>query len=262
MPKQGTAQVDEAVGLLVGGRGWRKRHYLFESFMQSPGLNADVIGTTTSMAISNKNFEASGTNATAALCALDDNGGIKLTTAGADNDQTGVVAHTDTDQTSWFEDEGCVFDTDQAPAIEVKIKTGSAITDQIIWAGLAITHPATYDVSDDADRVVFDYDSAAATNGGKWRLAYSVAGTDYTHDTGLTVVADTTYVAQIFIREDRYVDAFIGDANDMGSAKHVRTANKMTANILTLIPGVFVEAQAAAAKHMYLRYIAMGFNNN
>ena len=262
MPQQSTAQFDSAVGLVAGGHGHRSRHYLFENFLHAPGVNADVVGTTTLGAITNRQFEIVGTNAVSADSLLDDNGGIKITTNGGGADQAIIVPHVDASQSGWSLTNGVVWDTDQAPAVEFKFKTDSSIADMIYYQGFVMTNPATYAVSDDADRVVIDYNADSSVNSGKFRLAYSVAGTDYTHDFGLTVTASTTYIGQIFIREDRYVDAFIGAANDMGAAKHVRTANKMTANIATFIPTFAIEETTGSAKTAYLRYVAAGINTN
>ena len=85
-----------------------RRVYLDEWFLQRPGLNANIdqVSTVEVQRALNRNWEALGTNMTTALCTFaGTSGGVKATTAGADQDQAILTPHLDTAATAWA---GCL----------------------------------------------------------------------------------------------------------------------------------------------------------
>ena len=100
-----------------------RRVYLDEWFLQRPGLNANIdqVSTVEVQRALNRNWEALGTNMTTALCTFaGTSGGVKATTAGADQDQAIITPHLDTAATAWA---GCLWGTEN----EATIVTGKDI---------------------------------------------------------------------------------------------------------------------------------------
>ena len=94
----------------VSGLMDARRKYLYEPFLQRPGLNAiNVVdpdaNDATALAVTqaaNKNFETLGTNYTTALTTFPGTqAGILMTTAGSDADQSILLPHLDTNQSAW-----------------------------------------------------------------------------------------------------------------------------------------------------------------
>ena len=188
-----------------------RRYYLEEYFAQLPGLNADLASTTESTNTPvNRNFEVLGTNMTSALATYSATvAGMTITTAGADADQSIVLPHLDTKQTAWT---GTKWGTENQVHWECGIRTSSAIDNQKIWAGLKLTNdqlPQT-----DANQAYF-YFATDATNGQALStytplyFIYSIAGTDYLTNTGITVAASTNYHLKIKFDSDRKMEIFV-----------------------------------------------------
>ena len=188
-----------------------RRYYLEEYFAQLPGINGDLASTTesTNTPVS-RNFEVLGTNMTSALATYSATvAGMTITTAGADQDQSIVLPHLDTKQTAWT---GTKWGTENQVHWECGIRTSSAIDNQKIWAGLKLTNdqlPQT-----DANQAYF-YFATDATNGQALStytplyFIYSVAGTDYLTNTGITVAASTNYHLKIKFDSDRKMEIFV-----------------------------------------------------
>ena len=188
-----------------------RRYYLEEYFAQLPGINGDLASTTesTNTPVS-RNFEVLGTNMTSALATYSATvAGMTITTAGADQDQSIVLPHLDTKQTAWT---GTKWGTENQVHWECGIRTSSAIDNQKIWAGLKLTNdqlPQT-----DANQAYF-YFATDATNGQALStytplyFIYSIAGTDYLTNTGITVAASTNYHLKIKFDSDRKMEIFV-----------------------------------------------------
>lgn len=214
------------LGWLAGQRG-------------TPGLNADIQNAAeATRMIVDPDFEILGTNATSALCTFHAEGGIKMTTAGASADQMILAPHLDANQTAWTQ---VTWGTDQQTEWECVIKTGSAITAQIVWAGLKLTNTPT--AATDNDQVFFRYE--AGVSSGKWVVWSSVGGTDTSVVSAVTVAASTVYRFQIRVRADRCAEVYInGD---------LVTVTGALTDATDLIPYVGIQASAAAAKHVHVR---------
>ena len=199
-----------------------------------PGLNADIQNATESVRmIADPDFELLGTNATSASSSFNAEGGIKLTTAGASGDQVILLPHLDANQSAWAQ---FTWGTDKQTEWEGDIVTGSAITAEIVWAGLKLTN--TPPVATDNDQVFFRYE--AGVNSGKWQVISSIGGTDTTTDSGITVAVSTRYHLRVTIDASRIARAYI-------NGKLIVTTAALT-DATDLIPYVGVAAGAAAAK--------------
>ena len=152
-----------------------------------PGINADIQNAAeATRMIADPDFEVLGTNGVSASTAYYAEGGITLTTAGANNDQVIVAPHLDASQSPWAQ---VTWGTDKETVWECDISTSSNITANIIWAGLKLTNTST--TATDDNQVFFRY--AAGTNSGKWQAIYSIGGTDTADDSGVTVAVSTRY---------------------------------------------------------------------
>lgn len=231
-----TAQMLEKLGVLNS----LDRFSLDERFNRKPNINADLAsGTEATREPSNPDFEVLGTNASSDDVTFGAAGGVKCETDGASADQVIVLPHLDTVQTAWS---GTTWGTDQETAWVVVMTTGSSIALTTLWTGLKLTNTSV--TATDANQAFFRYEPG--TNSGKWECNYSVAGTDYQIDSGVTVLADTTYVLAIWFDSTRNAHFFIdGEEVIVGT-------NAMTTAI-DLIPYWGVQADTAAAKHAYLR---------
>lgn len=187
------------------------RFTLREDFLQRPALNA-VIGmpgsdstspTAAALAaytVANKNFEVLGTNATTALVTHSTAGGITLTTAGADADQTIILPHLDTGQSLWA---STIWGSNKSSTFETVIVTGASVAKTIIWAGFKLTNTPV--IATDDDQCYFRYSSADSS--GAWQIITSRAGTDTTTavavGTSPAPVASTKYRLRIAINAAR-----------------------------------------------------------
>jgi hypothetical protein len=203
-----------------------------------PAINADIQNAAeATRMIADPDFEIVGTNATTALCTYNAEGGIKLTTAGASGDQEILAPHLDANQTPWTQ---VTWGTDQQVEWEMHLKTGSAVTSETVWAGLKLTNTPV--VATDNDQAFFRYDPTA--NSGKWQVVYSIGGTDTTVDTGVAAAADTEIHFKTAIDSSRIARFYLNGVL-------VATSTALT-NTTDLIPYGGVQADTAAAKHIYV----------
>ena len=122
-----------------------RRYYLFESFSKKPGLNAvaiidpdaDRASALAAYVIANKDLETLGTNMTTALTTFPGTqAGILMTTAGADQDQSILLPHLDTNQSAWAK---VLRGTENQVEWECSISL-PALDNQKVWAGLKLTN--------------------------------------------------------------------------------------------------------------------------
>ena len=269
-----------------------RRKYLYEPFLQRPGLNAINIidpdaNDATALAVTqaaNRDFETLGTNYTTALTTFSaTQAGIVMTTATADQDQGIILPHLDTTQTAWA---GTKWGTENQVEWECSISL-PALDNQKVWAGLKLTNdqlPQT-----DADQAYFYY-ASDADNGQAlssftpWYFIQSVNGTDYLTNTGISVAADTMYHFKISIDSDRKpsifvngvqysatttaITAFDGSTSVTGTTQATIAANYSATNANTqkgpalkndvdLIPYIGIECGAGAAEVLNVHYEAI-----
>ena len=222
-----------------GGVDLGDRVVLVERFQRLPQVNASVAST-----YANKDFEILGTNASDDDVTYASGGGVILETDAVSTSSVIALPHLTTSQSAWT---GITWDTSKQTRWECGITTGAAITTCVVWAGLKLTN--TDVVATDADQVLFRYSSAV--NSGTWGAVYSIANTDVTADTGLTVAVSTSYRLAIDIDSARVPRFYIN-----GTLYKVGTA--LTASI-ALIPyvGVLTPTGSASARNIKLRYEAI-----
>jgi len=198
-----------------------------------PDLNA-----TAASDLIDPRFEILGTNASADDVTYYAEGGIKLETDGADGDEVIVLPHLDAGQSVWTE---VTWGTDKSVVWEAHIKTGSNITNAIIWAGLKLTN--TEVKATDDDQVYFRYEDDVAS--GNWEVVDSIGGTDTSTDTSVAGAVDTEIYLKIIIGSDRVAKCYLNNTL-------VRTTSALT-DATDFIPYIGVAADgAAAAKHIYV----------
>jgi len=197
-----------------------------------PGLNADVLSTTEAVReIADPDFEILGTNATSSLCTYNAEGGLTLTTAGADGDGEFLVPHLDANQSPWTQ---FTWGTDKETAWSCSFETGADITNIIVWAGLKLTN--TDVVVTDADQVFVRFEDDVAA--GIFQVISSIGGTDTTTASTITVAVSTTYKIVISIDSARLARVYINGAL-------IYTTTALTTAV-DFIPYICVEADGAA----------------
>ena len=238
-----------------------RSYYLNESWNQKPALNAAIA------VAYNLDFEVLGTNMTTALVTFDsDRAGLTITTAGADQDQSIILPHLDTNQTSWT---GVGWGTENQVEWECAVST-NAIADQKIWAGLKLTNDQL--IATDANQAYFKFqtdatNSEAFTDYTLWHFVHSIGGTDYISALPITVAANTLYRFKITIDSNRKASIFVNGvqynvtttaASTGGTA--VTTGTTPTAaltNDINLIPYIGIEGGAASAKALDVHHEAI-----
>lgn len=197
-----------------------------------PGINADILATSeATRMITDPEFEILGTNGVSALCTHNAEGGLLLTTAGADGDQMILVPHLDANQSPWTTN---TWGTDKEVGWECLIATQADIDDTIIWAGLKLTNTSV--TATDDDQVFFRYEDDV--NSGKFQAVASIGGTDVETDTGVTVAASTSYRLSIVIGADRVARFYINHVL-------VYTSEALT-DATDMIPYIGVEVDGSA----------------
>ena len=236
------------------------RYYLEEYFAQLPGVNGDFDAAYTvevARAL-NRNFEILGAGGTSALATFDhDHTGCTLTTGATDNNAMIIVPHLDTKQSAW----GVAgqFDSQKQVEWSAAITTGAAITTTCIHAGLKLTNTPVY--ATDTDQIYFLYDatddSGALTSNGNLHAVYSIGGTDYISDLGITVAINTTYHLHIKIAADRTATVFVnGTQYSLTSATTAggvdtgagTTATAALTTNKALIPYIGITTRAGSAR--------------
>ena len=254
-----------------------RRYYLYESFAKKPGLNAvsiidpdaDSASALAAYVIANRDFETLGTNMTTALTTFPGtSAGIKMTTAGADQDQAILLPHLDTDMSAWSK---VLWGTENQVEWECSIML-PALDNQKVWAGLKLTNDQL--VATDDDQIFFKFQSDATnseafTTFANWHLVHSIGGTDYISKLPIAVAANTPYHLKIAIDSDRKATCFVNgvqynitdtSGSTGGTAvtavepgKQATLSGAMTDDI-DLIPYVGIEAGDGAAAAIDVSY--------
>ena len=194
-----------------------------------------------------RHFELLGSNHSIDDITLHPEGGIKLETDGGGTDSLIILPHLETtnNKNIWAQ---TTWGTDQETRWEIAMKTGSAITAQVLWFGLKLTNTSV--TATDNDQAFFRFAPAVAS--GVWQANTSVGGTDTETATSVTVAVDTVYRLAIQIDAARVPHYYINGDN-------VANGPAMT-DATDLIPYAGILESGAAAKHYYLREIAMSRN--
>ena len=257
-----------------------RRYYLYESFAKKPGLNAvsiidpdaDSASALAAYVIANRDFETLGTNMTTALTTFPGtSAGIKMTTAGADQDQAILLPHLDANMSAWSK---VLWGTENSVEWECSIML-PALDNQKVWAGLKLTNDQL--VATDDDQIFFKFQSDATnseafTTFANWHLVHSIGGTDYISKLPIAVAADTIYHLKIKIDSDRKATCFVngvqynitstagstgGTAVTAVEAGKAATKSAALTNDVDLIPYIGIEAGAAAAEAVNVHYTSI-----
>ncbi len=170
-----------------------------------PGINADIESTTESVReIADEDFEVQGTNSSSDDVTIVAEGGILLTTDGADNDSLFIIPHQDSNQSGWKE---ITWGSDREVSWECLIKTGTNIANVKYIIGLK----SDLDLGvDDADLGVFNFDTDDSDT--TWGfVGNEAAGTVTDTDTGITVTLGTLYKLRLTCGPDQIMKAYIND---------------------------------------------------
>ncbi len=170
-----------------------------------PGVNGDIDSTTESVReIADEDFELKGTNAVSGDTSVVAEGGVLLTTNGADNDSDFLVPHQDSNQTGWTE---VTWGSDRETAWECLVKTGTNIANVAYVVGLKSDQDMGVD---DADLGVFNFNTDDSdVNWGF--VGNEAAGTATDTDTGITVTINTLYKLRLECGADQIMKAYIDD---------------------------------------------------
>jgi hypothetical protein len=279
--KNATTGIVQTTSLHCNSDKDTRRYYLEEYFKKRPALNA-VMNTAFSDAdataaantairlaekVANKDFEILGTNMTTALVTFDsDRAGLVITTAGADQDQSIIAPHLDTNQTSW---QTVKWGTENSVTWECAVST-NAIDNQKWWAGLKLTNDQL--VVTDANQAYFKFqtdatNSEAFTDFTLLHFVHSIADTDYISALPITIAANTVYRLKIVIDSNRKAAIFVNGiqynvTSTSGSTggTAVTTGTTKTAALtdnVDFIPYIGIEAGDGAAEALDVHFQAI-----
>ena len=255
-----TGEVSDNSSTSISTRDTR-RYYLNESWNQKPALNAAIA------VAYNLDFEVLGTNMTTALVTFDsDRAGLTITTAGADQDQSIILPHLDTNQTAWTK---VNWGTENQVEWECAIST-NAIDNQKLWAGLKLTNDQL--IATDANQAFFKFqtdatNSEAFTDYTLLHFVHSIGGTDYISALPITVAANTLYRLKITIDSNRKASIFVngiqynvtttsGSTGGTAVTKGTTPTAALTDDI-NLIPYIGIEAGDGAAEALDIHHQAI-----
>ncbi len=208
-----------------------------------PAINADIQDASEAVRmIADADFELGGNNAVTVDGAFSAEGGIVISSHGADADSTILTPHLDTTQTAWSE---TIWGTDNSVLWETRIKTGASIDHSAIMAGLKLSAVFT-SVTDD-DQVFFRYENGV--NSGNWQAVSDVNGEALLQeDTGVVVAINTDYhLAIVFTAAGvptMYIDGVLVETAASFTGKHT--------DLLIPYIGILADGEAPA-KNLTIR---------
>lgn len=217
----------------------------FEPFRHRPILASDLDPATISQATvrlltgANKSWELAGTNAASSGSGLHTAGGVRLTTAGADDDQVILQPASAINSVNQSAFRRVKWNTGQEVNFEVLLSLPS-IENVLIKAGLALTNAV--DRTTDANQVGFVFDTEGSVSSSNFTAIESVAGTDDETDAENAPTADQTVRLGIKISASRIPRYYVDGVK-------VHTGNALT-DAIDLIPFVAVQALTASAKSL------------
>ena len=196
--------------------------------------------------------------------------GIKLVTGTSDNDYTVLTPRdgetelpTGYDSSAWS---AVPFGTENKIEFSCGLSTGGTITDSAMWAGLKLTEVGNY--ATDANQAYFLYatndDLGSLNTNGNLHFVYSVGGTDYITNLGITVTASTVYRLRISFDENRKISVFVNNVQyglittgvNGGGTQSVSTTKSLAmTDDIDLVPFVGVQTLTTASKGIQVGYV-------
>ena len=252
----GLANVAGLKAALCGVAETPDRFALVERFEQRPLLataidpdnpNSPSQAEIDAIFAANRNFEVAGTNMTSALATFNvARGGVRLTTAGAENDQAILQPRTNPAGVSRW---AAGFSSNLEPVLS---RTFSVADWELVSfkAGLALT--SAHNLTTDDDQVALWYDGAVTPEDEgppvvpefitepNFRIAYSIAGTDAEIDIGIEPEDGKTYQLDILMDAARRAHVYLN--GELVGRTPALAASK------TLLPCLSIQTLEAAAK--------------
>lgn len=223
-----------------------------DRFSKRPILAADLdpatVNQTAQRLLTGANLDwiISGTNAANAGSALNTEGGILLTTAGADNDQIVLSPATAINSIGQSPFGVTQWQPDHAARFEATIEL-PAITNITAQVGFALT--TALDLTTDDDYIKFQFSTEGATSTANWTVATGVGGTDVELDAGIAPVAARSIRLAIEIPASGRIRAYINGLEVLKNTLAIPTA---AAN---LIPIAGIQALEVADKSIAVREV-------
>lgn len=270
-----TAQAKAEIRALMNDEGVPMRNdrwYHYENFSGRPIIESDLDLTFSAAnqaaqriyTAANKVWKVSGTNMTSALSTFDPGGGIKLTTAGADNDQALLSPATVASAATYVSAIGgssgtstptSPFLSTKAPLMHAIIELPSVAAVRLV-AGFKLTTTPT--LATDNDQAFIGFDTAHATIPAKFRVCGSVGGTDYDYEAkanstqALTdVAADTRYVLTVGVLPTSRVPFFALNGQPVGPSIPALT------DACGFFPVIGFQALTGSAKTIKIRSVLL-----
>jgi len=235
----------------IPGASIHERIELYDPFVKRPVLQSSLDPSTINQAAvrlltgANTAWAIEGTNAANAGSALNVNGGVLLSAAGADNDQIilrPAEAINSVAQSAWNTIE---WEPEHEIRFECVIEL-PAITTIAVQAGFGLD-PANLDLTSDDDKCVFQFSTEGATSTANWTACTSVGGTDVETDTTVAGEATKSIRLGISVSSTRTPRFYINGVQRV-------VGSSLTAGV-NLIPYIGIQALAAAAKTVAVRYV-------
>jgi len=218
----------------------------------------------------NPNIMITGTNADGVgtdVAWVGSEGGIVITTDGADNDQVilyprGIADADPINSSMWSVS---MWRTDAQVHWDCSIKTASDIANIGIWAGLKKTSTGLYTTDSEQAYFLFatDDDLGTLTTNANLHFVYSVGGTDIVTDLGIAVAESTIYRLRIEIDSSRQVSVFVNDtqyglATTAVAGGDTQSVSTIKSNALTdaqaLYPAIGVQSLTGSDKSLHVFY--------
>lgn len=254
-----TINLLERLAMEIRQRDPRKTWSFEDNFRKRALVEADMDPAAFSQAAqrllsaANTDWKASGTNMTSALATFSPDGGLVMTTAGANNDQALLSPSTVNGAATQLSGIGgstgaagvAPWLAAKEPHFEAIVRLSSVAAVRFV-AGFKLTTDPT--LTTDNDQVMFSFDTASGVNAARWRCVTSVANvdTDTVENSGaFTLVAATDYRLQIRVASDRK-PAFLINDQLVGTGPALTTP-------MAFIPVIGVQALAVAAKAFTIR---------
>jgi hypothetical protein len=249
----------------------RDRWFHYENFSLRPlaELLTDVAPSGLNQAAyrilqqANLNWGVSGTNMTSALSSYGANGGILLTTAGADDDQAllapktangGAIAVSGLGGVTGTSSPTTPFLSTNAPIMEAVIEVPTITTLRLVCGFKMTTDPTT---ATDDHKAMFAFDTESAVSASRFRLVTSNV-TDYDYEakanstTQLSAVAaNTKYVLTVGVLPTSRIPFFAVNGVPVGPAAPALV------NGCGFIPVVGIQALSGAARSVVVRSISL-----
>jgi hypothetical protein len=245
MAHQKTAQIDPDTGALVDQLERKTFQDKFEVGVPQTSAN---VGVDASL-----NWILGGTNAVSLTAATHSTGGgLKLLTAGADDDQVIVLPHDDASQSAVND---INWGTDDEGAFHICVETDTSVAAIQIQAGFSLTSVMDETTDNEAAMFTFNTDTSGEST---WQANTSINGTDAQYDTGVTVKASSKYHLKIKIGTDRKARFYVGDADGSYSSMKLVATGLAHTTAIDLVPYFGIQALTGAAKTLYVRSVNGG----